>query len=175
VKKEKLKYKCPCCGIEYDEIPLCFGFEYPEFYYSIPTDEISKRVDADVSLMVIDEKHFFHRCRLTIPINNHDEDLIFNVWLSISKDNFIKRNEIWNNPERVNEEPYFGWLQSLLPLYDDTINIKAIAREKPIPYIPEVEIIEDNHPIQKDQQNGISLEWALKFVDFFIESSHKNN
>jgi hypothetical protein len=80
-------YKCQCCGIQYDEIPLCFGTEYPNFYHSIPTDERESRVEFTKSLCIIDEEHFFHRGRLVIPITDYEEELVFDVWTTISERN----------------------------------------------------------------------------------------
>jgi hypothetical protein len=76
---ENIKYICKCCGTTYDEIPLCFGNEYPDYYFSVPIEERETRVELTESLCVIDD-HFFHRGRLIIPILDFHEDLIFNVW-----------------------------------------------------------------------------------------------
>lgn len=154
-KDKKPIYKCSCCGQEYEEIPLCFGSDYPDYYFSVPPDEREKRIELTESLCVVDEEHFFHRCRLTIPINDYKEDFIWNVWTSISKDNFIKRNDLWTNPNRINEPPYFGWLQTIIPTYGETLNIKTMAYEQPAGLIPKLEIIEENHMLYIDQKNGI--------------------
>lgn len=103
------------------------------------------------SLCVVDEKHFFHRGRITIPINDYHEDLCFNIWSSISEVNFLLRNELWNTPARVNQEPYFGWLQNVIPTYGETLNIKLMAYESAVGFIPAFEVIEEGHPLTEDQ------------------------
>lgn len=174
-KNKKRTYKCSCCGKIYEEIPLCFGPDYPDYYYSVAPDEREKRIEMAESLCVVDGEHFVHRCRLTIPIIDYKEDFIWNVWTSISRENFIKRNDLWTNPERVNEPPYFGWLQTIIPTYGETLNIKTMAYEQPAGLIPALEIIEENHPLYIDQKNGISLEKALTIVDEVMRNAHKNN
>ncbi len=79
-KESKDVYKCSCCGQIYDELPLCFGADFPNFYYSIPVEQRAQRTEKTESLCVIDEKHFFVRGRLTIPIVDHSENLAWNVW-----------------------------------------------------------------------------------------------
>jgi hypothetical protein len=101
-------YMCSCCGKAYDELPLCFGADYPEYYYSVHPNERETRIELHESLCVVDDQYFFHRGRLTIPITVYHEDLIFNVWTTISKDNFDKRMNLWSDPNRTKEEPYFG-------------------------------------------------------------------
>jgi hypothetical protein len=166
-------YQCSCCGQEYGELPLTFGTEVPDYYYSVPPDEREKRIELEESLCVVDGKHFFHRGRLTIPINDNDQDLIFNVWTSISEDNFVKRNRLWNNPERVKEEPYFGWLQTIVPTYGDTLNIKTIAIENDAGLIPTIKVIEGEHQLKVDQENGISFAQALEIVANILIDGHR--
>jgi hypothetical protein len=166
-------FTCACCGKVYDEVPLCFGNDRPDYYYAVPPEEREKRVELFESLCVVDEQHFFHRGRITIPINDHNESLVFNVWTSISKENFEIRNDLWNNPERVNQAPYFGWLQTVVPTYNKTINIKTIARENEPGLIPDIEVIEEDHPLRHDQQNGITFETALEKVQEILKGWHK--
>ncbi len=167
-------YQCSCCGQEYDELPLTFGNDFPDYVYSVPAEERQKRIEIGESLCVVDGQHFFHRGRLAIPIKNHDQELIFNVWTSISEDNFRKRNDLWNDSNRIKEEPYFGWLQTIVPTYGDTLNIKTIAIENKVGLIPTIKMIQDGHQLTIDQEKGISFEKALEIVDVILTSGHSN-
>src|SRR5689334_23351912 len=90
-KSKKITYKCSCCGEVYDEVPLCFDGELPDYYYTVPPEERAERIELQKSLCIVDKEYFFQRGRLTIPIIDHTENLIFNVWTSISEDNFGNR------------------------------------------------------------------------------------
>ncbi|MGV0923926.1 DUF2199 domain-containing protein [Empedobacter tilapiae] len=170
-KKNEDKFKCLCCGKIYDEIPLTFGSDFPNYYFSIPENEIKERVEYQKSLCVID-KHFFHRVRIEIPIIDYKENLKFDIWTTISEENFIKRNEDWNNENRIHNEPYFGWLQNEIPTYENTLNLKIIAKENGLDLIPNAEIIEENHSLQIDQQNGISFEEAINIAQKILKIQH---
>ncbi len=174
-KENKVAYKCVCCGVVYDELPLCFGFDFPEHYYSIPPEEREKRIELKESLCVVDEQHFFHRGRLIIPILNHPEPLIFNVWTSISEANFNIRMDYWNDPKRIEQGPYFGWMQTYVPGYGETINIKCIAVERGLEIIPEIQVIEEDHPLKADQENGITYEKAIQIVSEILKKQHQEN
>jgi hypothetical protein len=174
-KKKKFSYKCSCCGQVYDEMPLCFGAEFPDYYFSVPPEERETRVELAESLCIIDNEHFFHRGRLTIPIRDHSADLIFNVWTTISEDNFSLRNEIWDNPERINQEPYFGWLQTVVPTYGDTLNIKTLACENEVGQIPAIQVIEEDHLLALHQKNGITFKQAVEKVDRILKQFHAQN
>ena len=173
--KSKPSYKCSCCGKTYDELPLCFGSDYPDYYFSVPPNEREQRIKLKESLCVVDEKHFFHRGRITIPIIDHNENLIFNVWTSISEDNFGKQMDLWENPNRINVEPYFGWLQTIVPTYGDTLNIKTIAEEQEVGIIPEIKSIEEEHPLTIDQEKGITYKRATEIVDKILRKQHNEN
>ena len=168
---EKYSFTCNCCGKVYNGIPLCFGNSYPDYYYSIPRDEREERIELTESLCVIDN-HFFHRGRVIIPIIDYSEDLIFNVWTTISKENFELRNDLWNEPNRIDQDPYFGWLQTIIPTYGDTLNIKTMAYEAEVGLIPYIEVIEDNHSLLRDQQNGISFDVAFDKVQKILKDQH---
>ena len=159
----------------YDDVPLCFRGEFPDYYFSVPPGEREERIELKESLCVIDKKDFFHRGRLVIPIIDHAEDLIFNVWTSVSEDNFGNRMDFWNNPKRIEQGPYFGWLQTLVPAYGNTINIKTIAIEQKVGLIPEIKIIEEGHALKSDQENGITYKKALQKVDEILRMYHQGN
>ena len=169
---QKAAYECPCCGQTYDEIPLCFGSDKPDYYYSIPVDEREKRIELKESLCVVDKEHFFHRGRLIIPIIDYSEDLIFNVWTSISKENFEIRMDFWEDPNRIQQGPYFGWLQTIVSTYGDTLNLKTIAIEQEIGIIPHIKVIEENHALTIDQEKGISYNKALEIVGKILKDEH---
>ncbi|TCC87245.1 DUF2199 domain-containing protein [Pedobacter frigiditerrae] len=174
-KEKKIGYTCSCCGQVYDEAPLCFGAAYPDYYFSVPPEERSERIELQPSLCVVDKEHFFHRGWLTIPIIDHNENLIFNVWTSISEENFGIRMDVWENPKRIDEDPYFGWLQTLVPTYGDTLNIKTKAVEQAVGLIPEIIVIEENHPLKINQDNGITYKQALEIVEKIMKEQHQEN
>lgn len=173
MSNNKTAYKCSCCGLVYDELPLCFGSAYPDCYFSVSPEEREMRIELKESLCVIDQQHFFHRGRFIIPIKDYHENLVFNVWTSINADNFSKRMDLWENPDRVKAEPYFGWLQTTVPTYGNTINVKTIAQEQEVGLIPEIISIEEGHRLTIDQQNGITYKKAVEIVDAIIRSQHK--
>jgi len=82
---------------------------------------------------------------------------------------------MWNDPGRVNNEPYFGWLQTVVPTYGNTLNLKTLAREQEVGLIPTIELIEEGHPLTFDQRNGISFDTAAKKVEAILKEFHNPN
>ena len=81
--------------------------------------------------------------------------------------------ELWEVPDRVDQEPYFGWLQTIVPTYGDTLNIKTIAIEQQVGLIPEIKLIEEEHLLTFDQENGISYKKAVEIVDEILNKQHQ--
>ena len=54
--QDKPDYKCSCCGKNFGKLPLCFGADYPDYYFSIPPEEREKRIELKESLCVVDVK-----------------------------------------------------------------------------------------------------------------------
>jgi hypothetical protein len=82
---------------------------------------------------------------------------------------------LWNNAERINQAPYFGWLNNTIATYGNTINIKTIAHENEVGTIPYLEVLEEGHMLMHDQANGITLETAIEKVKQIVSNSHKSS
>ncbi|TGD79766.1 DUF2199 domain-containing protein [Hymenobacter wooponensis] len=158
-------FTCTRCGEVHEDIPMCFGAEYPDYYFSVPPDERQLRIEHTGDFCVVDEEHFFIRARIEIPVVDSDELFCWNVWTSLSETNFLRANEKLNDPERVNEPAYFGWLQTAIPGYTNTLNIKTLVHTQVVGIIPRVEIIEENHPLIAEQQQGITWQRVIELAE----------
>ncbi|NVO31804.1 DUF2199 domain-containing protein [Hymenobacter lapidiphilus] len=165
-------FVCPTCGETHAGPSFCFGAEYPDFYFSIPLAERDERIEINKDLCVVDESHFFIRGRIEIPIIGHDEPFCWNVWTSLSKENFVRVNELWHEIGREQEPPYFGWLQTVLPGYPNTLSIKTTVHTQPVGTIPKVRIIEEAHPLLIEQEHGVTMERALQIVHGLFHSDN---
>jgi hypothetical protein len=161
-------FTCVTCGRYHEELPLCFGAEVPLYYYSVPAEEREARVEMSADWCIVDEEHFFIRGRIEIPIIDYPETFVWNVWTSLSEENFIRSQELWNHPLRVQEKPYFGWLQTEIPSYENTVNCKTWVHTQPVGTIPQVEVFEENHPLTLDQRNGVTLMQVQKMVESLL-------
>lgn len=137
----------------------------PDYYYSVPPEEQKTRIEESEDWCIIDDAHFFIRGRLEIPIIRQNEKLVWNVWTSLSEANFMRSQELWHEPARVDEKPYFGWLQTGIPGYKDTLNIKTWVRTQSVGFTPEVEVFEEGHPLTNDQQNGLTMKRVQQLVE----------
>ncbi|HEY2148850.1 MAG TPA: DUF2199 domain-containing protein [Pirellulales bacterium] len=152
-----MKWRCQKCGVEHDDIPLCFGIEAP-WRAIVPEREFAQRVTLSPDQCVVDKEHFFIRGHVQIPIHEYPEPLAFSVWSSLSERSFLQMCELWESPDRASDPPYFGWLCSAIPIYPSTIHLKLSVRPRPPGQTPLFIVEPTEHPLAIDQHNGITIE-----------------
>jgi len=157
-------YQCAVCGETHDDLPD-IGFRWPDYYFEVPESERDERIKGTTDTCVIDDKYFFIRCVLLIPVHDYQQDLGLGVWLSQSEENF---GTYLANFDSSDIGPFFGWFGNSLPFYkEDTGSLKARARFQGNNQRPLVELEPTDHPLVQDCTNGISLDRAWKYVHWY--------
>jgi hypothetical protein len=152
-----MTYTCSTCGQLHEALPLSYGAPAPELWFEIPENERARRAELSSDQCVIDGKHFFVLGRLLIPLHDSDESFCWLAWVSLSETNFRRASELWHEPGRENEPPYFGWLQSALPYRPGTLALKTQVLTQPVGQRPLIVLEETDHPLSLEQRDGISM------------------
>lgn len=87
------------------------------------------------------------------------------LWVSLSEANYARVGELWTDPRRINEPPYFGWLSTELPYEPTTLNLKTEVHTQSVGTRPVVELEPADHPLAVEQRTGI----ACARVQYFAE------
>ena len=74
---------------------------------------------------------FFIRGLITLPVLDADDDFRYGVWSSLSAASFERVVELSDDPARIEEDPYFGWLSNSLPGYPETVNLPLSVLTSP--------------------------------------------
>ncbi|MGZ3777959.1 MAG: DUF2199 domain-containing protein, partial [Mucilaginibacter sp.] len=132
-------------------------------YFQIPANELNDRCELTQDTCIIDEKDFYIKGQLNIPVDNNDR-FCWNVWVLISREDFLRSIELWHEENRFLEKPYEGKMATKLDCYPDTLNLDVLVYTQKIGITPEIEVIESTNPIFFEQQNGISMERVISFA-----------
>jgi hypothetical protein len=156
-RSASLTYRCATCGDVHDEVPSAFVASLPDYARQVPESERPGRVLASSDQCVVDEEHYFILGNLSLPVRGKRAELTWTVWTSLSEKNFMRASELWEEVGREAEPPYFGWLGNQIPGYPKSLNIKTVVHTQPVGVRPLIEVIEEDHPIARDQRRGLSL------------------
>ncbi len=164
-------FVCKFCGKYHEELPMSYRSAVPDYFFDIPADEQESRVEMNDDLCIIDDKYFFIRGNIEIPVIDTNQKFIWDVWVSSSEENFDKTNDFWEDPEREQKlDPMFGWLSSDIPCYPDTINLKTMVHTRTIGLCPVIELEPSKHPIAVEQREGITLERIKQIAEELCDS-----
>lgn len=149
-------FVCSTCGAFHAELPLCYGTPAPYYWEMLSEEERAQRGELTADLCIIDHAEFFVRGNLEIPIQGTNESFIYAIWVSLSEANFARTQALWNNAERAQEPPYFGWFSTSLPGYPETLNLKTLVHTRAVGLVPWIELEPTNHPLAREQRTGIT-------------------
>jgi hypothetical protein len=169
---EPFGFECVTCGTYHVGMPS-FGWDYPVQYLLIPEPERERRIDLSSDTCVIDDKWFFVRGCLEIPVHEQDEPLSWGVWCSLSKETFLRYGEIFDKVEREAGESFFGWLCSAVPGHPDTQQLKTMVHVRPWPTRPFVELESTDHPLAIEQRQGITVARAREIAERFMHGTER--
>ena len=161
------RYTCRKCGSIHEGMPV-LSADAPLYYYSIPENERAERCELTSDTCVVDSEFYFLRVNLPIPVHGLDEPFSWGVWISVSFDNFKLLTEHWDDPERERLGPFFGWLSADLHISPDTENLRTSARLQAPPWRPVIELEPTNHPLAREQIEGISQERLAEIYSAYL-------
>lgn len=172
-KKKSNGYICSCCGKKHDELPMSYGSNAPYYWFQTKPEERETRFTLDSELCVMDDQHYFIRGNIEIPVKEDKKIFVWDVWVSLSKENFVKAVSCWTKKGRENElEPMFGWLSTTIPCYsEETLNLKTMVHTREIGIRPLIEVEPTEHPLAVEQRDGVSMKRIQEIAENIIHMS----
>ena len=164
-------FTCSRCGQVHEGPPLAYGADYPDAWDAVPEAERRTRVVMSEEQCIIDKRDFFVRARIVIPVVDGPGPLEWGVWVSLSKQSFLRMAALWSTPGREREPPYFGWLQTELPGYPSTLNLKTRIHTRPVGERPTAELEPTDHPLVREQRDGITTQRVREIAALLLHPS----
>jgi hypothetical protein len=165
-------FRCTFCGSDHEGPPRSYGFEAPTPYHLVPESERTGRVElGEETCTLVDAlggQHYFVRGNVEIPILGESEPFVWNLWVSLSEKNFHRALDRWEDPRRVEEPAYFGWLSTRIPLYPETLNLKTNVHTRPLGVRPSIVLEPTEHPLAVEQHRGITLERVQEIAELSL-------
>jgi len=154
---DTFRFQCKGCDQWHDGMPT-FGAFAPDYYFSIPENERDNRCELTSDTCIVDDKFFFIRGCVEIPVIGTQEKFIWGLWVSISKDNFLILMDHYEDDDRAKFGPMFGWLSVNLETYPECETLKTHVHIREPGMRPFIELEPSDHPLSAEQQHGISID-----------------
>ena len=165
-----LRWKCGSCEEWHTGPCLDFSTSSP-YYWSKEHEKVSRRFNLlpnwskkhkttflDEDYCAIDDKDFFVRGIIHLPIIGAAETFRWGVWGSLSRDNFEKLRQMDDDPKRTELAPMFSWLSTQIPEYPDTLNLKMYTHVQEPGSRPTFSLEPTDHPLSQQYHKGITPE-----------------
>lgn len=164
-------YYCRQCGQYHAELPLSYDSPAPANWYDVPEGDRARRTVLGSDNCIIDNQLFFVKGNIELPIRESDQVFAWSVWLSLSHTNYQRAEACWNQPGRESEPPYFGWLNTALPVYPTTINLKTHVHSRPVGQRFVVQLEPTDHPLAIEQRTGITWERVQQIAEKLLHAN----
>jgi hypothetical protein len=161
-------FTCSRCGQVHEGPPLSYGADVPEAWAAVPAEERLRRVVMSAEQCIIDKRDSFVRARLVIPVIDGPGPFEWGVWVLLRQRDFVRMAELWSAPGRESEPPYPGLLQTELPGYPSTVNLKTLVHTQPVGQRPTVELEPTDHPLAREQRDGITAQRVREIAEMLL-------
>lgn len=161
-------FVCSTCGEAHTGL-MDLGADAPDAYSSSSAEDQESNFTKTDDLCIWNNEHFFVRCVLPIPVRGLDDFFGFGAWSTLSEANFDLYRTHWDRPPRDGFGPWFGWLSNGLRPYPDAINLPSQVHPRNDGQRPLLELHEGDHPLIRDQREGITVE---RLMEIYAANGH---
>ena len=159
-------WSCRSCGERHEGLP--FGYSVPAPVHWSPELDGEDASELGEEVCVIRDEHFFLRARIVLPVLDAVDDFEWGVWVSLSRENFMRTAELWATEGRELDPPAFGWLSVELPYPESTVNLKTRVHTQPVGVRPLVELEPTGHRLAVEQRSGITVARVRQLAEIVL-------
>ena len=166
-------FACGVCGQWHDRLPFSYSVKVPFAVAAIPAEELDRRVVFTLDQCVIDDRDFYLRGSIPIPVWEKRDPFIWGVWARVSRVDFARTNELWKVKGREAAPAYPGWLDTKIPLYGETLYCEILGLEvrvltQVVGQRPHFELADAAHPLAVEQREGIFVQRVRDIAEAFL-------
>lgn len=170
----ELVWICPCCRKQYNTLSFAYALDEPDRWRAVPETERNDRGKIGTDSCVIDNREFFIRGRVVIPVIGKKDPFIWGCWASVSEQSFGRFGKLWDVKIREHEPPIPGQLASDIPVYPATTGLPCNIIMKNAGKRPSFELEATDHPLAVEQRNGITLDRVKEIAAVVLKHTKRD-
>lgn len=163
-------FTCSVCGKIHEGAPLSWGPDAPLMWEDLTPAERQRRGEINADQCIIDDRYFFVRGRIEIPVTDTGELFAWLVWAEVDRADFNSISNLWDIAGREKKAPiYSARLANQLPIYEpSTLGLETRLHTRPLGSRPLVEVV-GSHRLREEQQGGITSHYVQAIADQFLQ------
>lgn len=158
-------YLCGVCQKLHEGPVMDVGFIRPDPFFNIPEAERSQRIKLTKDLCAIDDRTFFIRGVLRVPVLDSQENFFWGVWAQVDERDFYRYIQLWN-ADITKEPPFPGKLANEIPPYQNTVGLDLQILLQSGNDRPQFEVVAA-HPLGADQRTGVQMSQVHEFIHIY--------
>jgi hypothetical protein len=151
-------WTCRCCEQQFNTLPTSYGAIAPLNWFALPKDQRAARAKLDSDICIIDNREWYVRGCLEVPIVGSSEPFVWGIWVSVSEESLRYILDKWQAEIGPEEPPRFGWLCSWIPGYPEPRDIKCHVFLRSGDLYPRIVLEPTDYPLAIEQRHGITVE-----------------
>jgi len=163
MERESKLVKCSQCGEEHDLIDMEVAFGMPDDYFHMAEEDREERGKISNDFCQLDERYFV-RSIIPVPVLDRDEIYCWGVWVELSKDDFFKAYDTWEDDDLSHMPKLSGKLANDLPEYKNATYLEGKLELKnesrPFFYVTE------ESGLMMDQASGITVDDTARYYHY---------
>jgi hypothetical protein len=161
-------FTCSVCGERHAEELRDIRLGLPDDIHALDAQERSSRAWLADDFAVLDERRFFVRGLLELPIPEDGGRFGYGTWVEVPAGTFRRLLERWHSPTQFDPVPVV--LANELAPYHETTLLEATLLPVSADKLPLVELAESAHPLARAQREGISVERSRELASVVAHS-----
>jgi hypothetical protein len=162
-------YKCDICGKTHNGLPMDMSHKNPADYFEVPPSEREKRIQKTDDVCVIDDKEFYIRGILPLPVIDSTDEFRWGVWARVEEQDFKTYLKYWDGNIPENLLPLSGHLSGGMKDYPESDMLPVEIHLQSGNQRPVFRVLSDKTQLGFDQQKGISMAKVHSFVELLLE------
>ena len=144
------------CGASHVQSDIELVFRRPAAIAALLRKQRRKVFESEEICATRDGRHFI-RAVLPLPVAGRLRPYQIGLWVQVGKLEFEAILAQWESPDQARQPPFAVQLANAVPLHSvSTMGLKAELQLVSPMQRPKVRIVETDHPLFAEQQNGIT-------------------
>jgi hypothetical protein len=159
--------KCSQCGEEHSIEDMELTFLRPDDVASLSEEERGCKVQESGDRCIVEDKQFFIRALLPLPVFGREEPYCIGLWVEVEKTAFERIYELWSEPDQASEPPFSAKIANTIPILPNTVGLSAFLYLTGPSTRPNVVLSHEEHTLCIEQKIGITAHRAYEYTSIF--------